>query len=313
MATVLQTKTVRLPGQNFSVGTGWLPPVYDRRDYTEAHPDVAPLVERLKVPKGEARALAAALPPQVDLRPYFSPVEDQQQLGSCTANAAVGVVEYYENRAFKKYLNGSRLFVYKNTRNLMGVTGDTGAWLRNAMGALALCGVPDERYWPYTDADPDFDRDPSSFVYSIANNFEALKYFCHDPLGKNVPYPDVLTSVKKYLVAGIPSMFGFWGYASSFSSDVVGAFPMPGPNEPVEWGHAVAAAGYDDNLEIKNTQHPDVVTKGALLIRNSWGASWGNAGYGWIPYQYVLSNLAMDFWSLIRLAWVDSPQFHFEA
>jgi C1A family cysteine protease len=249
----------------------------------------------------------------VELRPFFSPVENQLKLGSCTANAALGVVEYYENRAANKYLNGSRLFVYKNTRNLMGVTGDTGAWLRTAMGALALCGVPDEKYWPYTDADPDFDRDPTPFVYSIADNFEALKYFCHDHLGGNVPYPDVLASVKSYLAAGIPSLFGFWGYASSSSADVPGAFPLPGPNEPSEWGHAIVAAGYDDNLKIKNTQYPDIVTKGALLIRNSWGTSWGNQGYGWIPYEYVLKNLAMDFWSLISMAWVDTEQFHFSS
>jgi C1A family cysteine protease len=61
------------------------------------------------------------------------------------------------------------------------------------MGALALCGVPDEKYWPYTDAKPDFDKEPASFVYAVADNYEALRYFCHDPLGANVPGSAVLT------------------------------------------------------------------------------------------------------------------------
>ena len=60
-----------------------------------------------------------------------SPIEDQKTIGSCTAHAAVGIVEYFQRRAFGTHLDGSRLFVYKMTRNLMGVTGDTGAWLRN--------------------------------------------------------------------------------------------------------------------------------------------------------------------------------------
>lgn len=311
MTAILRAKVIRLPGQNADVGTGWLPPIYDRRDYTPTHPQVAPILQKVGLPKKGKKLAAAPLPSRLDLREYFSPVENQLGLGSCTANAGVGIVEYYENRAFQKYLNGSRLFLYKNTRNLMGVTGDTGAWLRNTMGALALCGMPDEKYWPYTDADPDFDREPPAFVYAIADNFEALKYFCHDPLGQNVPYPNVLVSVKEYLVAGIPAVFGFWGYASSSSSNVPGAFPLPGRNEPAEWGHAVVAAGYDDDIEIKNTQYPGVATKGAFLIRNSWGTTWGDQGYGWIPYEYVLRNIAMDFWSLISMAWVDTDQFHF--
>jgi C1A family cysteine protease len=312
MPIQLKAATARIPALNLNVGTGWLPPMYDRRDYTATHPEIAPLLAKLALPKRGLAAAAAALPPSVDLREFCSPIEDQGQLGSCTANAAIGVVEYYENRAFKKYLDGSRLFVYKNTRNLMGVTGDTGAWLRNAMGALVLCGVPNERYWPYTDQQPDFDQEPPSFVYSVADDFEALKYFCHDPLGTSVPSQDVLTSVKTYLKAGIPSMFGFWGYPSSSSGDVKGAFPVPDPGEPSQWGHAVVTVGYDDTLEIRNTMYSAIRSKGALLIRNSWGPSWGNAGYGWIPYDYVLKKLAMDFWSLIRMGWVDTGQFRFQ-
>ena len=84
-------------------------------------------------------------------------MQDQGRIGSCTAHAAVGIVEYFQRRSFGKHAEGSRLFVYKTTRNLMGVIGDTGAWLRTAMGALALCGLPPERYWPYTDEPADFD------------------------------------------------------------------------------------------------------------------------------------------------------------
>ena len=308
MPITLRAQSIKLPDLNVVVGTGWLPPTYDQRDYTETHPAVAPLVQKLGFPRTRAN-LGASLPAKVDLSQFCSPVEDQGNLGSCTANAATGIVEYYQKRAFKKYINGSRLFVYKNTRNLMGVTGDTGAWLRNTMGALALCGVADERYWPYNVAD--FDVDAPAFVYAIADNFEALRYFSHDPLGKNVAYPQVLSGVKRYLAAGVPSMFGFWGFQSSFSSDVPGAFPVPDPSEPVQWGHAVVAIGYDDNIVIKNTAH-NTTSKGAFKIRNSWGPSWGSGGYGWIPYQYVLDNNAMDFWSLLSQSWVNTDQFHFQ-
>jgi C1A family cysteine protease len=300
------------------VGTGWLPPMPDLRDYTEASPEIAEMAKKLGVAEklGPAKApgaakgkkAAATLPVTVDLRSSCSPIENQQNLGSCTAHAAVGIVEYFERRAFGRYIEGSRLFVYKTTRNLMQVTGDTGAWLRNTMGALVLCGIADEKYWPYTDADPDFDKEPPSFVYAVANNYEAVRYFCHDPLGANVPVNTVLESVKNYLGAGVPSMFGFYGFPSFESSDVPGGIPYPCPGEQAEWGHAIVAVGYDDRKKITNTQC-NKATTGALLIRNSWGTAWGDQGYGWLPYDYVLNNLALDFWSLVSMDWVDTGQF----
>lgn len=291
-----------------TVGTGWLPPVPDSRDYTPQTPKVAALAKKLGITGGGKKLKAP--PPTVDLRAFCSPIENQGQLGSCTANAGAGVIEYSERRAQGQHIDASRLFIYKTTRNLMGVTGDTGAWLRNVMGALSLCGVAAERYWPYTDHSPEFDKEPPAFVYAIADNYEALTYFCHDPLGANVPGATVLASVKSYLTAGIPSMFGFWGYESFNNSDVKGGIPYPCPGETVKWGHAIVAVGYDDAKKIKNTTC-NKTTTGALLIRNSWGPAWGDQGYGWMPYDYVINKVALDFWSLLSEEWLATGQFHF--
>jgi C1A family cysteine protease len=310
---------VKIPETGQTFGTGWLPPLPDLRDYTEVTtkedakiPDMA---EKLGIQPFKKKYEAPELPTSVDLRSWCSPVENQMDLGSCTAHACVGVIEYFQRRAFGKHIDGSRLFVYKTTRNLMGVKGDTGAWLRNTIAAIAFCGVPPEKYHPYTDrktpgqaGEPTFDEEPSNFAYSLADNFEALKYFCHDPQGMNVPPADVLFSVKKYLAAGIPSMFGFFGFPSFNDSDVKGGFPFPGPREKAIWGHAVVAVGYDNDMKIKN-KLSDKETIGAFLIRNSWGTGWGDQGYGWLPYEYVLNKFAVDFWSLISMNWIDTGNF----
>ena len=299
-------KEVEIPETKEMVGTGWLPPLPDLRDYTEEHPEITRMAKKLGI--SPTKKVTSSLPNKVDLRQWCSPIENQGALGSCTAHAALGIVEYFECRAFDKHIDGSRLFVYKTTRNLMGVVGDTGAWLRNTMGALVLCGVPPEKYCPYTDKKPDFDQEPTSFVYAVADNYETLKFFCHDPLGMNTPPEEVLVSVKKFLAAGIPSMFGFFGFPSFSQSNIKGGIPYPCPGEQAQWGHAIAVIGYDYKMKLKNLKCKKETT-GALLIRNSWGSDWGNKGYGWLPYDYVLNKLALDFWSLLGMEWVDTKQF----
>ncbi len=292
---------VELPETKEMVGTGWLPPMPDLRDYSVEHQDIKGISKMLGL-----TVKTHSLPATIDLRQWCSPIENQLNLGSCTAHAGMGIVEYFERRAYGKHIEGSRLFLYKTTRNLMKVTGDTGAWLRNTMGALCLCGVPAEKYWVYNV--PDFDKEPPAFVYAVADNYEALKYFCHDSQGANVSPETVLSTVKKYLAAGIPSMFGFWGFPSFNNTNVKGGIPYPCRGEKAKWGHAIVAVGYNDRKKIKNTKCNQETT-GALLIRNSWGTTWGDNGYGWLPYAYVINKLAMDFWSLLRMKWIGTKHF----
>ena len=82
-------------------------------------------------------------------------------------------------------------------------------------------------------------------------------------------------------------MFGFTVY-ESFESQAVaqtGVMPMPQPNERKLGGHAVLAVGYDN-------------TSRRMIVRNSWGAGWGQAGYFTMPYEYITGPNCSDFWTI---------------
>ncbi len=281
-------------------GMGWLPDYPDFRDYTEGKEEIRAILGAKETAK------AKRLPSSVDLREWCSPVEDQGQLGSCTAHAGVGVIEYYERKSFKRHQDASRLFLYKVTRNLMKMKGDTGAYLRTTMGAMVLFGVPPEAYWPYSDKQEEFDKEPPAFCYAFAQNYQTLKYFRHDPPGARAV--EILQKVKEYLASGHPAMFGFTVYNSIEQADTTGKIPFPSPKEKIEGGHAIVAVGYDDKMVIEN-KYGRIKTTGALLIRNSWGKGWGEKGYGYLPYEYVLKGLAEDFWSILKKEWIDTGQF----
>jgi len=292
-----------------SNGMGWLPDYPDFRDHTVESDmvtdklknqgqkeSIKKMLRKVGVEKIQPKSNKAA----VSLRQWFSPVEDQGSLGSCTANAGVGLVEYFERRAFNKHVDASRLFLYKATRNLMKETGDNGAFLRSTMGAMVLFGVPPEEYWPYKIAD--FDKEPTAFCYAFAQNYQAITYYRLDPPGTSKP--DLLARIKTNIDGGLPSMFGFTVYSSIYTVGNDGKIPYPGKGEKIVGGHAIVATGYDDKMKIKNAPTP-----GALMIRNSWGTSWGDGGYGWLPYDYVLNGLAVDWWSLLKNEWVDTGNF----
>jgi len=281
------------------VAGGWQPDIPDFRDHGPDTPE-------FKQPLQKAKALLAVAPAdrlskQADNRHYCSPVEDQGALGSCTAQAVVGMLEYMMRRGLGEHTDLSRLFLYRVTRRLLGWTGDTGAHIRTTIKASAGFGVPPEEHFPYDISR--YEEEPDAFLYSYANNFKAMKYARLDPY--NADGKQTLDAVKHALASRFVVAFGFPVYSSMTESPYV---PFPTSKDRLQGGHAVLAVGYDDNVAIE-----DVAGKkrneGCIIFRNSWGEDWGENGYGYLPYSYVEHALAVDFWTVYRSEWLAEGVF----
>lgn len=220
------------------------------------------------------------LPTSVDLRANCSTIEDQGNLGSCTGNAIAGIIEYLSRRA-KKNTDVSRLFIYYEERVLEGtVNYDNGAFIRDGIKVANKKGVPTESLWPYNINR--FAVRPSQSAYVNAGTRKAVAYQrCAN-----------FAAVKAAIAQGYPVVVGFDVYAS-FESDAVAATGiMPYPNKTTETllgGHAVALVGYNDSTQ-------------RFIARNSWGTSWGDRGYFYMPYQVIQdTTMSDDFWIITSI------------
>jgi len=218
------------------------------------------------------------IPSKVDLRSKFPPIYDQGNLGSCTANALCGLIGYN-----KPTIKGSRLFLYYNERFLENtILTDSGAFLYDGIISLQKYGICQETEWPYDDGPKQFTVKPSNQCYINAQNHNALQV-------QNIN--NDLTHMKNSLASGNPFVVGITVYSSFESAKVTrtGMVPMPTYKDQLLGGHAVVCVGYDDSKQV-------------WIMRNSWGTNWGDKGYFYLPYLYLLdSSLSSDLWCIQKM------------
>jgi C1A family cysteine protease len=240
---------------------GWIPDLPDIRDF----------------PYVRLAAVLPPFPPTVDLRSFCTSVENQGKLGCCTACALVGNLEFLKMKNAKKLIDFSKLFLYFNERVIRHTEKiDSGASIRDGIKTLVKVGDCQESFWTYDTKK--FKVKPSVDAYKDALNYQITNYYRINSVDE----------MKHTLSAGFPFVFGFAVYESFESKEVTktGIVPMPDPSERMVGGHAVCAVGYDDKKQY-------------FIIRNSWGTIWGDHGYFYMPYDYILNkSLAADFWTI---------------
>jgi C1A family cysteine protease len=176
---------------------------------------------------------------------------------------------------------GSRLFLYYNERKLDGdIDQDGGSTITTAIKALKKFGLCQEKDWPYDETK--FKICPPKTCYDAALQNKVIN--------AHIVSADAL---KQTLASGFPIAFGTILF-SSFESDEVaktGIIPMPTDDENSVGGHAMCIVGFDDDKKV-------------FIVRNSWGTSWGLAGYCYFPYEYFADdeNLASDYWVITNIS-----------
>jgi len=221
------------------------------------------------------------LPKQVDLRNKCPVIYDQGNIGSCTAQALAAAFEIKDGTS--NTFVPSRLFIYYNERLLENsVHEDSGALLSDGIKTLETYGVCNEKDWPYDTKN--FKVKPPQKCYLDALQHRA--YTVH-----NISCD--MNSMKTSLASGHPFVVGISIYESFESEEVskTGIVPIPDTDsENCLGGHAVLVVGYNDKTQM-------------WIVRNSWGEDWGDKGYFYLPYLYLMdAKLSSELWNITKIS-----------
>jgi len=236
---------------------------------------------------------------------------NQGSLGCCTGCSSSGAILYklllYTVQAQQAPVTGqalARLFVYYNERSMQnyGITKDSGASIADAVLAISSYGVPPETAWPFSDqlsATPNYTTTPTDICYQQALQNVLYSAACY--INITSTGTQLLSDIKTQLRANNPVLFGLSVYAS-FESAQNGLIPNPDTNvETLLGGHAICIVGYNDARSLPdNNSLTGGTVMGAFTVRNSWGTTWGDNGYCYLPYAYILSS-ASAFWAIVSI------------
>ena len=211
------------------------------------------------------------LPKSVDYTNKMSGVSDQGDEGTCVGFATVdGLKEYQEHVEWNKNIQLSVRYVYSNAKKIDGMPDQEGTTIRCALKTIQKKGVAPDDCWPYKPHQTDVPCDKAD---ELAKPYRIERYVRLNSLQE----------MKESLVVNGPFVAGVYVFDSWSQASENGKIPMPKEGDQLAGGHAICIVGYDDD-------------KKEFKFKNSWTASWGDYGYGHMPYDYVNAYL-VDAWS----------------
>ena len=202
---------------------------------------------------------------ECDLSELFGPVRDQGLRPTCMAFAASDI----HAAVRPNWVPLSCEYAYFHALQRDGGHPDEGTTPDAMLTSIQVDGQPPESQWCYLESVP---RDASKWKPPHTAG----------PMYRRGSKRDSVSSVVDLLNrldAGVPVLLTMCLSDAFFNPDDDGLIVVSEPPDP-QRRHAVIAVG-----------HGKHGTERMILIRNSWGQSWGIDGYAWLSETYLLPRI----------------------
>lgn len=240
---------------------------------------VPPLGERVEPQPLPPAFSAVEQKDAVDLRKYATPVGDQRQTSRCSAFAWTHALELAHNVTGQQAARLSPTYTMLQFQRMQGDARDYAYAHRGGDGTV---GGPDpgevlvERGSCRQDLWPDDDDNPRARESQLDADAEQRRL-------EGKPWPVALEDVKKVLSAGCPVHVAMNTGRVFTEVGRDGLFNAAERPSGIHGRHAMLITGYTGNF---------------FTVKNSWGTSWGDNGYCYIP-RNVLAESNAEFVALL--------------
>jgi len=218
----------------------------------------------------------ATQPTSIDLSANFPAVGDQGHQNSCVAWATAYALKTYHEKVEEGWALNTpgHLFSPAYVYNQINRGQDQGSLINEALDLAVNQGIASLGTMPYSDTD--YLTQPSGEARTEAGQFKADSWFRVNDTSQ----------IKASLANRKPVVAGITVYNDLVNLQGSNSVYNTATGNP-QGGHAVTIVGYDDNRY-----------DGAFKLINSWGRSWGDNGYFWMPYSFAANGIMTEAYVL---------------
>lgn len=217
----------------------------------------------------------------IDISNGFTEIKNQGQQGACMSFSMVSVFEYFLKKNHVQFPDLSEQFLYFNARKRTGREQfDEGSNSVASIQTLSEEGICSEQAWPYKVGG--FAETPSTQAYEEAK-LRKVK--------RAVMVEKKIETLKSALDDGLPVVFAV-DLFPSFGQGVNGFISMPSDEEVQQLkesgenhAHAMVLCGFNEEQRV-------------FKVRNSWGRDFGDRGYCYLSYDYIMQY---GYWDCVAI------------
>jgi hypothetical protein len=221
----------------------------------------------------------------LDLRPNFGPVKNQLDRSTCATFSTIAAIEYAYRQKYNSDINFSEQYSIYCLKQYTDRAKEDEASIYECFATIKQNGLLQEMEWPY--ANSYFNRGYPCYNDTYGTASSALDCYSHPILSQSLKSKTIKVPIK-LIRANANRSKSVVKWLQKEQLPLIFYFPQTDAN----WGDSGTIFMNDSLYALKKTPYYHItlicgfdLNKKVFFVRNQWGATWGQNGYGTLSFD----------------------------